>query len=245
MPPGFAAAENGFSVFKGLQREIKKKKQNCVATKSTSSHQALQGQRPRWPRWTPSAVGPGGRLLPQTAEACHRHSPKPRAQRPSKAARRSPRVTWREAVYKVDSGDRKGAQVTLPAGQLGLGRRCPARPEGGGARPNAALCLPVRRDATPRTGEGTARKGLHGTATEAPQVLTHTHDPSQTRSDFSQAAAEMDLVGGGTSDITQKFRRPEAMTKHPGFKGASPSCLAPSCPLEPPPAPRCPCLSLS
>lgn len=36
------------------------------------------------------------------------------------------------------------------------------------------------------------------------------------------------------------------MTKHPGFKGASPSCLAPSCPLEPPPAPRvCPSLNCS
>lgn len=163
-----------FPYLKGCKGKFKKKKQNCVATKSTSSHQALRGQRPRWPRWTPSAVGPGGRLLPQTAEACHRHSPKPRAQRPSKAARRSPRVTWREAVYKVDSGDRKGAQVTLPAGQLGLGDavlRALREEEPGRMRPSACLS-----DETQPPGLGRAR---HGRAcTGRPPRLprsSHTH----------------------------------------------------------------------
>lgn len=163
----------------------------------------------------PGSAGPEASAA--TLGAC---SPKPRRrftdtpqkpkrrERPSKAPLRSPQVTQGKLFTEWTVVTERKHRVTLSAGQLGLGRRCwgeLALKERGPGQ-NAASCLPLSHEVTPRTRRARHGQSLHGTATQAPQVLTHTHDPSRTRSDFSQAAAEMDLVVGSTSDITQKFQ---------------------------------------
>lgn len=91
----------------------------------------------------------------------------------------------REAVHQVASGDRKSAGDTPRQGNCArVALSLPATPQDPGGQDTASACS--------------------GQPPRLPSS-SHAHVTPHTRSNFPQATAEMDLVVGGRSDITQKF----------------------------------------